>query len=293
MRLPRAFSYKPFFTHPTPSTFSTYWSTTPPPLRQPHKFPSSLLTPHIPAFKTWFHPNTNELNTTYLNPLITSTNVPVEITIPGEDGEPAALPFNTFLNYLTSNDDGPGIYLTQHPPPPSLVDDLPPPFSHLGFTVIPAYQRGKGGICVYTSSLWLSRATNETHTPLHRDPNDNLFLQLSSSKKIITISPEMGDTIFRHLHQKGKLSSTDPRGRIRDGLLMAKESGVFDRIFWCPEDVEDEIEEEVVNTLASSEVYFTTVERGEAVYIPRGWWHSVKSVVGDRGVVGSMNWWFR
>ena len=33
------------------------------------------------------------------------------------------------------------------------------------------------------------------------------------------------------------------------------------------------------------------IEEGEGVFIPRGWWHSVKGVGG--GVVASVNWWFR
>lgn len=31
---------------------------------------------------------------------------------------------------------------------------------------------------------------------------------------------------------------------------------------------------------------------GDALFIPKGWWHSIKSVHGE-GVIGSVNWWFR
>lgn len=34
-----------------------------------------------------------------------------------------------------------------------------------------------------------------------------------------------------------------------------------------------------------------TVEPGHVLFIPKGWWHSVKGV-GD-GVTASANWWFR
>lgn len=84
----------------------------------------------------------------------------------------------------------------------------------------------------------------------------------------------------------------------------------MDRVIWGEmEDAEDAVEEEVINLLArSGEVYETVVERGEAVFIPEGWWHTLKSVIPDHdnnkpeeeerrkgrgGVVASMNWWFR
>jgi len=33
------------------------------------------------------------------------------------------------------------------------------------------------------------------------------------------------------------------------------------------------------------------VSPGDALFIPKGWWHSIKSV--GIGVTASVNWWFR
>ncbi|KAK6339180.1 hypothetical protein TWF718_008603 [Orbilia javanica] len=335
----------PFPLHPSPQTFSKTWSN--PSLRTPTKFPSTFLPPLIPAFKSWFLPNSpNELNIPYLNSLSSpssslQTTVPVEITLPSGDVEVSSFEFDDFLSYLSSPDldpEIPKLYLTQHPPPLHLLHDLPPPFPHLGFKTRPPFrkttttappkaqevekerkeeeEKENPEIDIYSTSLWLSRIPHsiqtQTHTPLHRDPTDNIFLQLASSKIITTIPPLLGDKIFSHLHRHSKLSSTDPRGRIRDGLLEWKESSVLDRVVWYDEngkkdgeggelEAEDEIERGVINLLKSSgEVYKTVVRKGEAVYIPAGWWHSVKSVLPDhteelegKGVVASMNWWFR
>ncbi len=35
----------------------------------------------------------------------------------------------------------------------------------------------------------------------------------------------------------------------------------------------------------------TEVSLGDALFIPRGWWHSVKGV--GEGITASVNWWFR
>ncbi|KAK6514379.1 hypothetical protein TWF506_008775 [Arthrobotrys conoides] len=264
-------------------------------------------------------------------------HVPVEITptTPGSDAEITSFSWNAFLEYLSVdinelnryNDGGgdyggttiPKLYLTQHEPPHFLQNDLPPPFPHLGFSINPPSHRRSNRsskphptknpdhppeIDIYTTSIWLSRSSPlpeyQTHTPLHRDPSHNIFLQLSSSKRIITIPPQLGSKIFGYLHRNQRLSSTDPRGRIRDGLLTFKESSVLDRVIWGCEDEEeeggmDEVEMEVVKLLekCKDQVFETVVERGEAVFIPEGWWHSVKSVAtseedggGGGGVVG-------
>jgi len=33
------------------------------------------------------------------------------------------------------------------------------------------------------------------------------------------------------------------------------------------------------------------LEAGDGMFIPKGWWHSVKGV--GKGIIGSANWWFR
>lgn len=40
-------------------------------------------------------------------------------------------------------------------------------------------------------------------------------------------------------------------------------------------------------------MYEVTVQAGDMLFMPLGWWHSVKSVGEEGGINGSVNWWFR
>ncbi|EPS44816.1 hypothetical protein H072_1166 [Dactylellina haptotyla CBS 200.50] len=298
----------------------------------PTKFTDNLFVHRLPAFTNWFLPTaTNRLNIQYLLAATQASKsdplIPIEITTP-QGVEQATLPFTAFLGYLSApsiHPDSPRLYLAQHPAPSFLDEDVPQPFSGLGFTLRGEHQSNLSQdpsslidtdiiaatrdheVDIYASSLWLSRSSPATNTPLHRDPNDNLFVQLAGSKIIRALPPNIGDALFRSLALSGRTASIDPRGRIRDGLLDPRESRVFDSIIWgwdggAFKAADIGLEREIVEAIDSN-MYETTVERGDGVYIPRGWWHAVRSLVPSdieeqesgavTTVVASMNWWFR
>jgi mannose-6-phosphate isomerase-like protein (cupin superfamily) len=49
--------------------------------------------------------------------------------------------------------------------------------------------------------------------------------------------------------------------------------------------------DEVVWGEGQREGYEALVGPGDALFIPKGWWHSIKSVGSE--VTASVNWWFR
>ena len=159
--------------------------------------------------------------------------------------------------------------------PQSLQDDIPVPSLVL--------QAGKGD--VYESSLWLGRPP--TYTPLHRDPNPNFFLQLAGRKIIRLFSPEVGDAIFDHVQEQLRLtdrqaqSSASFRG---EEMMAGPERDLLYRAVW---------HNEISDGMALAMEYGQQAEigLGEALFIPKGWWHSVKGI-GD-GITASANWWFR
>ena len=117
-----------------------------------------------------------------------------------------------------------------------------------------------------------------TYTPLHRDPNPNLFVQLAGRKVVRLLSPSTGQAVFGHI-KKIVGGREDEKGAFRGEEMMGgKERGVLEEVIWEKGKIEEcGLEAEV--------------ESGDGLFIPKGWWHSIKGIGG--GVTASANWWFR
>lgn len=149
--------------------------------------------------------------------------------------------------------------------PPELQDDLPIP--HI------VTEAGKGD--VYGSSIWLG--LEPTYTPLHRDPNPNIFCQLVGKKAIRLLPPSSGDSLYRRVQTQIRQNGNS---RIRTLEMMeGRERVVMNAAVWGMEGPEDIIE--------------AGLDPGDALFIPKGWWHSVKSGHQDGRLNASVNWWFR
>lgn len=147
--------------------------------------------------------------------------------------------------------------------PKQLQDDLPTP--HI------VKEAGKGDI--YDANIWMG--IPPTYTPLHRDPNPNLFVQLAGSKRVRLLEPALGSVIFRDVqHRIGQYGSASFRG---DEMMEGPERDALDEAVWgCDE---------------RRGGYEAVVDAGDALFIPKGWWHSIKSIGGE--ITASVNWWFR
>ena len=133
-----------------------------------------------------------------------------------------------------------------------------------------------------------------THlTPLHRDPNPNLFVQLAGVKKVRLMDPDEGHELFRRV--KARLATmTNGNSTVRgEEMMIGAERDLL----------EDEVWERCGSSKYGREAM---VHHGDGLFIPQGWWHSVRGV-GD-GVTASVgtipfcrsslmcpqvNWWFR
>lgn len=148
--------------------------------------------------------------------------------------------------------------------PKQLQDDLPTPRL--------VHKAGKGDI--YDANIWIG--IPPTYTPLHKDPNPNLFVQLASSKRVRLFKPAIGLSIFRDVQFKiGRSSSSTIRG---EEMMDGPERDVLEDMVWGKHFENKECFEAIINPR-------------DALFIPKGWWHSIKSVGPD--ITASVNWWFR
>ncbi|KAJ3497159.1 hypothetical protein NLG97_g2112 [Lecanicillium saksenae] len=150
--------------------------------------------------------------------------------------------------------------------PAELLEDLPTPKLVL--------EAGKGD--VYSSSIWLG--TEPTYTPLHRDPNPNLFCQLYNQKVVRLLPPKLGEQLYLQVQIKLRLQGSS---RMRGTEMMeGEEREILHEAVWKPEKIIEEMCE-------------AELDAGDALFVPEGWWHSVKSKGEDGDLNASVNWWFR
>ncbi|KAK0751216.1 hypothetical protein B0T18DRAFT_402051 [Schizothecium vesticola] len=160
------------------------------------------------------------------------------------------------------------LYIAQAPLdtlPPQLQDDVPTP------TLVK--EAGKGD--VYNSSIWMG--LEPTYTPWHRDPNPNFFCQLHSSKVVRLMPPRRGEQLFLQARsQLGQAGGSRIRG---DEMMQGEERRVLLDAVWgegAPDDMRE-----------------VRLDRADALFIPKGWWHSLRSDGSQGGLNASVNWWFR
>ncbi|CAG8972259.1 hypothetical protein HYALB_00001657 [Hymenoscyphus albidus] len=146
--------------------------------------------------------------------------------------------------------------------PPELRADLPLPSLVL--------HAGKGDL--YDANLWLG--IPPTYTPLHADPNPNLFVQLAGRKRVRLFPKEVGRGMLGLARGNGGFGGIGIRG---EEMMEGKERRVLDGLVWGGDE--------------SGKGREVVVREGEGLFVPRGWWHCVVSV--GEGVNGSVNWWFR
>lgn len=147
--------------------------------------------------------------------------------------------------------------------PPKLQDDLP----------IPALvtRLGKGDI--YDANIWMG--IPPTYTPLHQDPNPNLLVQLAGRKTVRLLAPSIGQRLFDGVQASlGQKASCTFRG---EEMMKGEEKVVLEACVW------DDTARQASSNVDGYEVH---LERGDGLYIPVGWWHSVKGV--GNGVTASV-----
>lgn len=198
----------------------------------------------------------------------------------------ADAPFGLFLTWAenATAKTSDRFYLAQAPLysfPPPLRADIPTPTDLLR-------KVGKGDI--YDTNIWMGLPP--TYTPLHRDPNPNLLVQLAGSKIVRILSPNDGLKVFVQTQEfiGNETGSAKIRG---EEMMKGKEKIWLEARIW---------DDENFDRTGLGVGYVARLERGDGIYIPQGWWHSVKGVgngitasVSDHTplrVICSLNFWY-
>ncbi len=98
-----------------------------------------------------------------------------------------------------------------------------------------------------TGMLWIG--PSGTFTPLHHDLTNNLLVQIVGRKRLVLLSPEETDKLANTRH-------------------------VFSEVH----DIEDPAQRAKFPSARAARYFIIDLEPGDAVFIPAGWWHQVRSL---------------
>lgn len=177
-------------------------------------------------------------------------------------------PFSIFLDWCetATASTKSRLYIAQAPIsvlPSKLKNNLPTPDL--------VAKAGRGDI--YDANIWMGLPP--TYTSLHRDPNPNLLVQLVGYKIVRLLPPNVGREIFSQVQASiGKSAFANIRG---EEMMIGEEKIVLEDFIWN-------------NVHRADGRIFSGFEarlgRGDGVFIPKGWWHSVKGV--GNGITASV-----
>ena len=232
----------------------------------------------LPAISKWFQPaqgrsKTYDLNHNYLRPF-GCARVPLELTT-ATDFVRSEAPLELFLEWIrraSALDEDfhtqERFYLAQaslDSLPQKLRNDLPVP------SLVSSAGRGD----VYAVNLWIGLPP--TYTPLHFDPNPNLFVQLVGTKKIRLLDPVAGQRTFSNVQATLGGQERISEKRLGPELMKGVGKDLHEAQIWS----------EPVPLVKGEVIYEAKLEGGDALFIPNGWWHSIKGM--GKGVTASVS----
>ncbi|KAJ6539351.1 cupin-like domain-containing protein [Mycena capillaripes] len=126
-------------------------------------------------------------------------------------------------------------------------------------------------------NLWIG--SHKSVTSIHNDPYENIYTVVRGSKHFTLLPPTEGWYLKERMYPHGTWTRNNPDG----GLTMVPSLNVSP-IRWSSvgdPDIKGNLPEE-------AHPIRITVEAGETLYLPQGWWHHVRQA--DNTI--ALNWWY-
>lgn len=119
-------------------------------------------------------------------------------------------------------------------------------------------------------NVWIGGAGS--FTPIHCDPYENIFVQVAGSKRAFLFPPSAAP--YLHLFPPTTSQANTSSIPTQDYLLSGSDREEFP---------------DLEKALSNPDTRHVTLEAGDALYIPQGWFHCLKST----SISVSVNAWFR
>ncbi len=110
-------------------------------------------------------------------------------------------------------------------------------------------------------NLWIGAGGNKSN--LHYDPEENLLVVMTGSKKLVLFQPSYRKFLYQY--------------REKNTNTLQSRVNLFD------------IDRSLFPEIDHAKYYQTTIYSGETVYIPPGWWHAVESSK-ELNIAININW---
>ena len=143
------------------------------------------------------------------------------------------------------------------------------------------------GSNLISANLWLGDGSIKS--AIHYDGQDNLLLQLSGTKTILLIPPELEPYMQYKKYTESRFVFDETTGKFVDGALKSTSKTVMNHGTFDPFSSKSRDHEQQFDFVKGSRAMISTLHPGETLFLPALWSHAV---VSSTGLNVAVNLWF-
>ena len=143
------------------------------------------------------------------------------------------------------------------------------------------------GSNLISANLWLGDGSIKS--AIHYDGQDNLLLQLSGTKTVLLIPPELEPYMQYKKYTESRFVFNESIGKFVDGAFKSTSKIVMNHGTFDPFSSTTSDHEQEFDFIKGSRAMISTLHPGEALFLPALWSHAV---VSSTGLNAAVNIWF-